>query len=322
MKIQEACEAYIRELDARNARKSSKECYQSVFRKMGTFAAAAGIDSLDAFDREALRAWREQWTWAHSTQRRALAQLKAFFSFAVNEGWISVSPADGIRRPQSDARPTMPLSTDEVRALLAATVQKPKEQALVLLLRYSGLAILDATTLRRDAVRPNGDLVLRRAKSGELVTVALPDAVVAALDAVAEAGRPHYFWTGSSEPETTAKYWRGRLKRVAEEAGVENFRPHRMRDTFAVGLLLEGVLMQDVSTLLGHSSVATTERYYAPWNLARQERLGLIVREVHQRDPILLEFTPKKPPGAVTAAPGEAGLATRHVPKPTRLRYA
>ncbi len=203
---------------------------------------------------------------------------------------------------------------DEVRALLRAADRKPREQALLLLLRYSGLSIRDATLLGRDALQANGDVVLRRAKSGELVTVALPDEVIAALDSVAEPGSHHYFWTGRSEPETPPKYWRKRLTRIAAAAGVKGFHPHRLRDTFAVELLVAGVMIQDVSTLLGHSSVATTERHYAPWNLARRERLALIVRKVHQRDPILLEFTPKKP--------AEAGLATHRVPKATRTAYA
>lgn len=322
MTVQEACEAYLRELEARNVRKSTLAGYRSLLKQLRTFALAHGIEGIGDVDGSAMRRWRDQWTWAHSTQRTALAQLKAFFGFAGAQGWIAGSPVADIQRPQSSARPTLPLSTDEVLALLRTAEPKPKEQALLLLLRYSGLAIRDAATLRRDAIQADGDLVLRRAKSGELVTVALPDEVIAALDAVAEPARAHFFWTGGSEPATAAKYWRERLNRVACEAGVASFRPHRLRDTFAVELLLAGVLIQDVSTLLGHSSVATTERYYAPWNLARRERLGMIVRKVHQRDPILLEFTPKKPAGSVTALPAEAGLATAHVPKPTRRAYA
>ena len=256
-----------------------------------------------------MRRWRESWDCAFSTQAQRLNQLKAFFSHARRVGWIEESPVHGMRAPKSDSPPTNPLETSEVRALLQASERKPREQTLILLMRYSGLGIGDAATLARDAIQVNGDLVLRRAKTGELVTVALPDQVIAALAAVRKPGRERYFWTGRSAPATVAAYWRQRLHGVAREAGVANFRPHRLRDTFAVSLLLSGVLMQDVSTLLGHGSTATTERYYAPWNLARRERLGEIVRGVHREDPILAEFTPKKPAGAAATAPAEAGLA-------------
>ena len=121
-------------------------------------------------------------------------------------------------------------------------------------------------------------------------------------------------WRGAGE---RAKYWRARLARIAEDAGVKGFHAHRPRDTFAE-LLLAGMSMQDVSTLRGHSSVLTTERYYAPWNQARGRRLMELIREVHRQDPILLEFTPKKPVGVEATTPAEASLAMTDSPKPAR----
>ena len=213
MTVPEACDAYLCELEARNVRKSTLATYRSVFRHLRSFAAEAGIARIDAIDKTALRTWREQWTCAHSTQGRVVAQLRAFFAFARKEGWTQESPLEGIRKPKCDARPTMPLSRAEMRALLAAAATTPREQALLLVLRYAGLAIRDAVTLRRDALQPSGDLILRRAKSGELVTVALPEQVVAALEAAAWPGREQYFWTGRSDPGTAVNYWRSRLSR-------------------------------------------------------------------------------------------------------------
>lgn len=319
MRIAEACERYLRDQKARNLRKGTRQGYASLFRQLRAHAARIGAADLEDLDREAMRRWREGWKCAFSTQRKRLFQLKAFFSHAEREGWVPESPVRGFRSPRPDSRPTIPLEPDEMRALLAASRHQPREQALILLMRYSGLAIRDAATLSRDAIQPDGDLVLRRAKTGELVTVALPAVVIAALDAARPPGRQHFFWTGKSEAVSAAKYWRKRLKEVADRAGVKGFHPHRLRDTFAVSLLLAGVLMQDVRSLLGHSSLATTERYYAPWNFAQRHRLGHVVREAHRKDSILAEITPKKKPArAVTAAPAEASLATPKVPKPTQ----
>ncbi len=322
MTITEACESYLRDLKARGRATSTLESYKYLFRQLQAFARHAGVDSLEGIDKESVRRWREGWDCADSTHSRQLTQLKAFFSFARNEGWVPASPLDGVCPPKAEARPTMPLSVEEMSGLLAAATDKPRERAFLLLLRYSGLAIVDAATLRRDAVTATGDLILRRAKSGELVTVALPAEALASLESIAHASESHYFWTGRSKPVSVAKYWRNRLNALAAQADVEGFHPHRLRDTFAVELLLAGVMIQDVSSLLGHGSVATTERYYAPWNLARRERLARIVREVHQRDPILLAFTPKKPAGSARTLPAEASLATARVPRPTRRAYA
>ena len=316
MTIAGACDAFLRDLVARNIRESTRASYKTMFKQLEAFAHDVGVESLEGIDRDAIRAWREQWNCAFSTQRKLLAQLRPFFSYAKEEGWISTSPLDGVRSPKSDARPTMPLSIDEMRALLEASNPKPKEQALLLLLRYSGLAIADAVTLARSSLHAGGELILRRSKSGELVTLQLPVEALASLEAIVQPARPYYFWTGNSATSTVAKYWRTRLKRVAATAGVEGFHPHRLRDTFAVELLLAGIAMQDVSTLLGHSSVQTTEQYYAPWNKARRNRLVSILKDAHRQDQLLLEFTPKKPAGAAGTAPAEASLATRV--KPTR----
>ena len=41
--------------------------------------------------------------------------------------------------------------------------------------------------------------------------------------------------------------------------------------------LATGVSTDDVSVLLGHSSIRTAERYYAPWDLSRRNRLLAVV---------------------------------------------
>lgn len=170
--------------------------------------------------------------------------------------------------------------------MLRAADSLPRERAMLLLMRYSGLAIQDAATISKDAITESL-MTLRRAKTGEIVVVDLPRVVLYALNAIARPDNPYYFWTGKSKPVTAAKTWRDRLQRVAMQAGVTDFRPHRLRDTFAVELLLQGVAMEDVSVLLGHGSISITERYYAPWSRARRDRLVKVVRAANDNDPLL-----------------------------------
>jgi integrase len=61
------------------------------------------------------------------------------------------------------------------------------------------------------------------------------------------------------------------LKEVFIKAGIADGHPHRFRDTAAVELLKLNVDIRKVSKFLGHKSVTTTERYYAPWNKAQQD---------------------------------------------------
>ena len=286
MTLAEAHERFLADRRARGLRESTLHGYAALFRTWSGHAARTGQSDLGDWDTAALRDWREGWDCAPATHRLRLARIKAFFAYAADEGWIAESPARRLRGPKAPAAPTQPLSVTEMRMLLVAAESiSARDRAFVLLMRYSGLAIQDAATLARE--RLDGTLLtLRRGKSGELVQVDLPEPVVTALASLPVDG-PHFFWTGKSAPATAAKLWRHRLRSVAAAAKVANFHSHRLRDTFAVELLLAGVLMEDVSVLLGHSSIQTTERYYAPWNRSRRDRLVRVVREAHGKDSLL-----------------------------------
>jgi integrase/recombinase XerD len=149
--------------------------------------------------------------------------------------------------------------------------------ALVQLMRYSGLAIRDAVTLERAELHQDKKGIFRvitnRQKTGTHVSVPIPPDVAIEILSVAN-GNPRYlFWNrGDGVPETSVKKWHKDLRRLLDTAGLEEYRPHSLRDTFAVDLLSKGVPLEEVSKLLGHESIKTTEKSYAKWVKARQER--------------------------------------------------
>lgn len=187
--LPEAVDAYLADARARNVREGTLKRYRLTLRQLCTFARGRGIAGLADVDRALLREWRESWTGMASTQAKNHAIAKSLFHFACHEKWIPENPLQGLKPPRSDSAPTMPLTHEEMERLVAAFPARSRERALILLMRYSGLAIGDAATLPRAAL--DGQLLtLRRAKSGELVICELPALVVAELEAV-EPRRPH-----------------------------------------------------------------------------------------------------------------------------------
>lgn len=117
---------------------------------------------------------------------------------------------------------------------------------MVLLLRFSGLRIRDAVTIRRDRIK-DGRLFLYTQKTGQPVSLPLPPHVVTALDAVPKLGGEYLFWSGEGDARPCVADWQRSFRRLCALAGVQNGHFHRFRDTAAVGWLAAGLSVEEVA---------------------------------------------------------------------------
>ena len=91
---------------------------------------------------------------------------------------------------------------------------------------------------------------------------------------LAKNGAP-LFCTLDGEP-VSRQYMTQMLKRLAARAGIDKrVHPHGLRHTFAVQLLREGADVVTISKLLGHSSIAVTNRYLD--HLTNEEAISRLV---------------------------------------------
>ncbi len=71
--------------------------------------------------------------------------------------------------------------------------------------------------------------------------------------------------SGLDEPwDYTKDFVSHKFKKEARRLGIPDIRFHDLRRTFGYNLIRQGRPIYEVSKLLGHSSVTTTERHYAP----------------------------------------------------------
>jgi integrase/recombinase XerD len=287
--LADAKQQFLDDAEARKLSRESLKKYRGLLRQLEAFAARRSLRYVKQLDLPTLRDFRNGWKDGAISGKKKLERLRSFFRFALQSNWVKQNPVLAMRSPKVTQPPTLPFSKEEVDKILWACDLYPDNgrfrkgtparlKALTLLMRYTGLRIGDAVTLGTDRV--TGDrLFLYTQKTKVPVLCPLPKAVVEALDDIDPVSEQFFFWTGDSDKRSITGNWQRRFQKLFTLSGVANAHPHRFRDTFSVELLLAGVPIEDVSILLGHSSVRITERAYAPWVQARQQKLEAAVRK-------------------------------------------
>jgi integrase len=247
-----------------------------------------------------LTEWRSTWKFNDLTKAQRWIMVKQFFNFCERQNWIQDSPARKLQRCEvSKGNRTAVFTEQQYENILQAigsydpenvpeATRKAWQRRLLVfteLLRWSGMALVDAVAWKPTLVDTNGVLRYRRHKSGELAIVPLPEHVIELLRDVPlerdSVGDEQPFRTRDVNLLSDTAKWHRRLKELFSlaritEVETENGRkrkphPHMFRDTFAVWYLRHGAKLHTVSKALGHSSTETTERSYLPWVQELQE---------------------------------------------------
>lgn len=165
------------------------------------------------------------------------------------------------------------LSSTEIAALLAATDKAPPEIAardrfMLKLLLYSGLRRQEAAELTLGSVADGA--VRMVGKGNKERVVPMNESLRASLDEwlrVRGRGAGPLLFKATKEGRLlrgktlTGATIFARVRRLAATAGIKTFGPHDCRRTFATTLLARGVPIETVSRLMGHSDIATTQKY-------------------------------------------------------------
>lgn len=173
--------------------------------------------------------------------------------------------------------PAEVLTTDEVRALLSACSNRAptgiRNRALMVAMYRGGLRCAEALALYpKDFDAERCTLTVLHGKGNMRRVVGLDPEAVAVLSRWIDRrsglglnGRHPLFSTlmdGNKGKPLAAKYVRDLLPRLAVKAGIaKRVHPHGLRHTHAAELAAEGFATNLVQAQLGHSSLATTDRY-------------------------------------------------------------
>jgi integrase/recombinase XerD len=297
--LEAVCAAFLADAKERELRDTTLYKYRLLLRRLQAFSKARGFQLVTDLKLENLREFRAAWPHHNTAARRRIEELRTFFGFCLDSGWITTNPAKDLKPPPHMGAPVEPFGDDEIKQIRSACVSSPGKagpanmrrlEALVELMLFTGLRIQDAVTLRRDRI-VGGNICLRTEKTGTPVNLPLPRSLIEKLDGVRSASPDYFFWSGSSKPKSAVGNWQRSLKRLFESAGIVNGHAHRFRHTFAKLLFMKGTPAEDVAALMGHRSSSVTLKHYASWGKDRQKQLESYIKRIWDEDD-----RPEEPP--------------------------
>jgi site-specific recombinase XerD len=201
--LAEAVAAYRADETARCLSKSTTNQSKTLFQfHLLAWAKDVGFSLLRELTTSNLVKFRATWGNGPNTTRRKHERLIGFFEFCIANDWLDKNPALKMKKAEEKRVPTDYFTREEFQRIVDATyaygdwrgaatfTTAPKMRALILLMRWSGLAIRDAVALERDKLSGDGKLFLYRAKTGVPVRVPLPSELVKLLRSLPTRIRP------------------------------------------------------------------------------------------------------------------------------------
>ena len=192
-----------------------------------------------------------------ATQNRYRTCLNHIFNTAMKDRIVNYNPVKYIKRYKEKNRDRA-LSKTEIKALLEACKQSRNEELyyIVLTALYTGMRYSNIVNMKKSNIKNNVyQLDGCETKSGKSQLIYLHQDLLNKLN--------QYIQAHSRDNIFITKRIKRSFKTALLKAGIENFRFHDLRRTFATTLLYNDVNIKTIQNMLGHSSIMMTERYLA-----------------------------------------------------------
>jgi integrase/recombinase XerC len=272
--------------------------YRGDLNDLLAFARSRGAVTFADIDLPTLRAWLAQMadrSLSRSTMARRGAAARTFFSWAQRTGRVPTDPTIRL----ASARPAQTLPT--VLGVRSATTLMEvsrvraddgdpihlRDWAMLELLYATGARVgelvgsdVDAVDLETRSIRLMGKGSKERMTPfGVPAARAVRQWLMVGRPALAAAESGAALFLGRRGQRVDQRQVRDVVHDVAAVAGVDDIAPHALRHTAATHLLQGGSDLRSVQEVLGHASLATTQRY----THVSAERLRVSYQLAHPR---------------------------------------
>ena len=208
-----------------------------------------------------------------ATISRNIASIKAFYHYLSKERMIEKDISEVLHAPKVDKKMPDVMSMDDVVKLIEQPKgDKPKElrdRAMLELLYATGIRVSELIGLKTSDINMQMGYVICRNGSKERM-VPFGNTAKKTLFQYLEKGRDallvnyseeELFVNCSGQPMSRQGFWKI-IKYYARQAGIDaEITPHTLRHSFAAHLVENGADLRSVQEMMGHSDIATTQKY-------------------------------------------------------------
>ncbi len=266
--------------------------YETDLRLFSEWVARSSLESPDGVTRTLVRRYvaalsiRE---YPRSTIARKIAALRRYFAWALEEQLVTIDPTIGVHVSAGQSRLPRVLDRRELDHLLDAPAahdepvwRRRRDDAVLEVLYGSGVRVSELCGLELDQIRLDERSLVVWGKGAKERRVPLGDPAVDAVrswlavrrEVVPAPAGPIVFANERGRQLTPRD-----VRRIIDRRSPTPTHPHALRHTFATHLLDGGADLRSVQELLGHSDVATTQRY----THVSRERLRSAYQKSHPR---------------------------------------
>ncbi len=203
---------------------------------------------------------------------RARSSLKSFFFFCINKKKIKSTEINKLTNPKLPKNLPRALSEKKILDILSLIdkekneVVKTRNKVLILLFWGCGLRVSEALALDKSEINSDFLVILGKGKKERIIPL-LPLVKNSLLEWLTIREKISNIksaavFIGQAGKRLTPRYVQKFMEKLRNELGLEkNVTPHSLRHSFATHLLMNGVDLRTLQTLLGHSSLSTTQHY-------------------------------------------------------------
>lgn len=199
-----------------------------------------------------------------------LQTLKSFFNDEVNKNHILKSPVMHLRTVKAELKKPEYYTIEELQKFFKQDMQIVYRQFFLGLL-YTGMRYNEAANLKWDDVDLKKKILfVKNSLENKLKTVKseraipIPAPLLELLNQINESKKSEYVFSTSTGKKIRERTALQIVKKVALKADIKTrVNLHKFRATYASQLAAEKIAIESIQSLLGHSSVTTTQKSYA-----------------------------------------------------------